>query len=66
MSEVMLMPFGIRFPHLQLLTAIGSTCLSDIIHMCVRIVIKKLWIKSLGRGRSDGWMGCFREARALR
>lgn len=43
----MLMPSGIRLPHLQLLTAIGSKYMSGIIPMYVRIVIKKLWIISL-------------------
>lgn len=65
----MLMPFGIRLPHLQHLTAIGSKYMSGIIPVYVRTTdnSKKAMDNKFGaRVGSDDWLGCFREAKAVR
>lgn len=58
-SEMISMPFGMRLPQLQLSTAIaryGYVCSNK------KAIDKTFW----ARGRSGGWMGSFREAKAVR
>ena len=67
-SEMISMPFGMRLPQLQLSTAIASRYLSGIISRYGYVFSNKKAIdKSFwARRRSGGWMGCFREAKAVR
>lgn len=63
----MLMPFGIRLPHLELLTAISSKYLVwYCTYVCMDTDEKSMDSKFGARGGNDGWLGYFWEARSIR